>query len=296
MDQARDRACGALLGIAVGDALGTTLEFVSRDTAPRHAEIIGAGPFRLPAGVWTDDTSMALALAESLAEQGALDPADVARRWIAWWREGVYSPTGRCFDIGTITRDALARIRTSGDPFGGLAAENMAGNGSLMRLSPVVLPAFAAPDLAAQMARTQSLITHGAPQAVDACAWFARLLCTTIASGTRPQPTPDARLHPSVAAVVAGPWDKPREEIISSGYVVHTLEAALWAVSTTSSFEEALVEAVNLGDDADTVGAVAGQLAGALYGAAAIPQRWLARLAWRERLQAAATTLAAQRW
>ncbi|KAB0677261.1 ADP-ribosylglycohydrolase family protein [Aureimonas leprariae] len=293
----RDRARGALLGLAVGDALGTTLEFSQRDSRPHHVEITGGGPFRLRPGEWTDDTAMALALADSLVHCRSFDPDDLMRRFVGWWRDGDYSCTGSCFDIGTQTRDALARFEWTGNPYAGTTAESDAGNGSLMRLSPVAIYALDDAELADRIACDQSRTTHGAPQAVDACIVFTRILRHAILRHADPlaaalAATDMAALHPSIAAVATRSYrTKDRAAISSSGYVVHTLEAALWCVHNTTSFAEAVVRAVNLADDADTVGAVTGQLAGAIHGANAIPERWLQTLAWRERLDAAVDQL-----
>ncbi len=163
-----------------------------------------------------------------------------------------------------------------------------------MRLAPAVLFALDDPAACCTLAAEQSRTTHGAPQAVQACAFFADLLRRAI-SGEGKQSLltgQDWDGHPTVKVVAAGGWrGKARTAIRSSGYVIHTLEAALWSVAETDSFEAALVLAVNLADDADTVGAVTGQLAGAIYGMHAIPARWLEKLAWRERLVNAADAL-----
>jgi ADP-ribosyl-[dinitrogen reductase] hydrolase len=119
---------GALLGLAVGDALGTTLEFSPRDTRPHHTEMGGGGPFGLQPGQWTDDTAMALALADSLLSCGGPDPADLMRRFVDWWRKGAYSCTGTCFDIGTTTREALARFERTANPFSGSPDEDSVGS------------------------------------------------------------------------------------------------------------------------------------------------------------------------
>ncbi|WP_455991014.1 ADP-ribosylglycohydrolase family protein [Methylorubrum extorquens] len=290
----RDRAHGALLGLAVGDALGTTLEFTRRDTQPLHTEMTGGGPFDLKPGEWTDDTAMALALADSLISCSGINPHDLAARFVSWWQDGAYSSTKTCFDIGLTTRDALARFVRTGDPYAGSTDPRTAGNGSLMRLAPVAL--FALHDARAdQLARDQSRITHAAPQAVEACALFVQLLREAILGQPdvlRPRAWSG---DPAITAIAAGSWHpKTRDEIRSSGYVLHTLEAAIWAVGTTTNFEDALILAVNLADDADTVGAVTGQLAGALYGASAIPERWLHPLAWRSEISAAADRLLAE--
>ncbi len=216
-------------------------------------------------------------------------------RFVAWWHAGVCSCTGECFDIGVTTRGALARFLRTRDPYAGDTDERSAGNGSLMRLAPVALFAVGkGAAAAAHLARVQSRTTHGAPQAVEACALFATLLREAVLGGGKAEVLAPRAWdgHPAVAAIAAGSWrGKPRDEIRSTGYVVDTLEAALWAAAETETFEDALVLAVNLGGDADTVGAVAGQLAGAIYGAAAIPPRWLAPLAWRQRIEDLAAAL-----
>ena len=215
-------------------------------------------------------------------------------RFLRWMEHGAYSPIGRCFDIGVTTREALLRYRRTGDPFAGLTAEDTAGNGSLMRLAPAVLGSLQDPAACRRTAGEQSRTTHGAPQAVQSCQFFADLLRRAILGEAK-----DTVLalqewdgHPAVRAVAAGSWRaKDRDAIRSSGYVVDTMEAALWAVGTTDSFEAAVILAVNLADNSDTVGAVTGQLAGALYGMGGIPERWLAKLAWRDRIVTAADTL-----
>lgn len=287
-----DRARGALLGLAIGDGLGTTLEFTRRNTQPLHTEMTGGGPFDLKPGQWTDDTAMALALADSLISYSGFDPHDLATQFVRWWQDGAYSCTGTCFDIGIATRAALARFVHTGDPFAGSTDPRTAGNGSLMRLAPVAVFALHDADQAGQLARDQSRITHAAPQAVEACAFFVQLLRDAILGQPdvlRPRAWSG---DPAIAAIAVASWrQKSRGQIRSSGYVIDTLEAALWAVGTTTNFEDALILAVNLADDADTVGAVTGQLAGALYGASAIPERWLHLLAWRTEIFEAADRL-----
>lgn len=283
-----DRALGAWLGLAVGDALGTTLEFSRRDAEPHHTEMMGGGPFRLQPGVWTDDTSMALCLADTLLATGEVDPHDLITRFIAWWRDGENSVTGSCFDIGNTTRAALERFERIGDPVAGDTAAVAAGNGSLMRLAPVALFYCDDREAAGRAARLQSQTTHAADECLDACEAFTHLLVDAFAGKSKAELLSAAptRATGQVAEILAGSWRaKPRAAISSSGYVIHTLEAALWAIGQASSFEEALVLAVNLGDDADTVGAVTGQIAGAIWGASAIPARWIERLAWRDRLE-----------
>ena len=283
------------MGLAVGDAIGTTLEFAPRDSYPRLTDMVGGGPFHLKPGEWTDDTSMALALADSLIVNGGLDERDLMRRFVSWWRKGNYSCTGTCFDIGNATRQALIRYQEIGEPIAGSTDAHSAGNGSLMRLAPAVLHGFAIGESGAvDIAGEQSRTTHGAPACVDACREFAFLLYLAVAGKDRSfvfgwQGEPE---DPAIAQILKGSWrGKHRDAIHSSGYVAHSLEAALWCVARTSSFAGAVLLAANLGEDADTTAAVTGQLAGALYGLSAIPQEWLAKLVWREQIEEAGRKL-----
>src|SRR5690349_4275252 len=157
------RARGMLLGLAVGDAVGTTVEFKPPGTFAPVADMVGGGPFALPAGAWTDDTSMALCLAESLVERRGFDPVDQLERYVRWYREGHWSSTGTCFDIGNATRAALQRFERTHEPYPGDADPNAAGNGPIMKLAPVAL--FFAPDeeAAAEHAQLSTRTTHGAP-------------------------------------------------------------------------------------------------------------------------------------
>jgi ADP-ribosyl-[dinitrogen reductase] hydrolase len=290
----RDRAVGALLGLAVGDAVGTTLEFRQRDSYPLITDMIGGGPFRLQPGQWTDDTAMALALADSLYAAPEFDPEDLMRRFVDWRDEGTYSCTGTCFDIGITTNAALSRWTRSGDPYAGATEPHTAGNGSLMRLAPVAIRFWRDRDDLRRIAVLQSRTTHGALEAVSACVAYAELLADAIA-GVPAQEVLAARSGDyagGIGAVMAGSWrGKARHEIASSGYVAHSLEAALWSVARTSDFRSAILLAANLGGDADTTAAIAGQLAGALYGASGIPKEWLAKLAWKPRIEGMARAL-----
>ncbi|MGK9234041.1 ADP-ribosylglycohydrolase family protein [Inquilinus limosus] len=297
LDDIADRARGALVGLAVGDALGTTLEFSARDSQPRHREMTGGGPFGLKPGQWTDDTSMALALADSLIACGGFDASDVMDRFVSWWREGTYSCTGACFDIGITTRQALDHYLHGGGPFAGSTDPTTAGNGSLMRLAPAALFTLRDDKAGRRIAADQSRTTHGAREATEACVFFGERLRSAILGATKSEVLAPRAWDGAekVRAIARGEWrGLPRALIQSSGYVIHTLEAALWAVDGTDSFEDALVLAVNLGDDADSVGAVTGQLAGALYGMSGIPQRWLEPLAWRQRIVEMADRLIAR--
>jgi ADP-ribosyl-[dinitrogen reductase] hydrolase len=287
-DMVADRALGAFIGLAVGDALGTTIEFSRRDTYEHVTDMVGGGPFGLKPGEWTDDTSMALCLADSLiAGRGELDSLDLASRFVRWWRQGENSVTGRCFDIGNTTRDALAKFEAGGVARGP-DFPHSAGNGGIMRLAPAVIAAGGDEARAVHLAQAQSAVTHAADECLHAAAMMARMLNRAIASGRfeplAPQDLPrgvSQRLQDAALGLV-GSW--PRDSVYSGGYVVETFEASIWSVMTSGSFAEAVLKAVNLGYDADTTGAVAGQFAGAVWGFSAIPRSWRARLAWHDRL------------
>ncbi len=295
-----DRARGALLGLAVGDALGTTLEFTGPldPFTPRITQIVGGGPFGLPPGGWTDDTSMALCLGQSLVACGGFDARDQIERYVRWWRQGENSVTGRCFDIGNATSAALRRYLDVGDPFAGDPSPSAAGNGSLMRLAPVSLAAASEAE-AVEWAGLQSRVTHAAREAVDACRFYARLLWRAADGVPRaalidPSLGADLDLAPAVAAVAAGSYLRAMPPAIQgSGYVVRALEAALWAFYHSTSFETGAILAVNLGQDADTTGAIYGQIAGAHYGAAGIPATWRALILWHDQIMTLADDLAA---
>ena len=286
-EDVRDRAIGAFLGLAVGDALGTTLEFRPRDHGARLVDIVGGGPFQLRPGCWTDDTAMALALADSLLASEGLDCRDLMDRFVAWWRNGEYSCTGHCFDIGITIRNSLERYLRTGDPLAGSTDPMTAGNGSLMRLAPVALRYWSNRERLDQSSAQQSRTTHAAEEAVDGCRAFAELLADAISGKPRREVLAPRSFDgaPAVARIVGGSWrGRAREDIRSSGYVVHTLEAAIWSVARTANFRNAVLLAVNLADDADTVAAVTGQLAGAIYGLSGIPTHWLEQIAWKDRL------------
>lgn len=302
MTLSQDRFRGALLGLAIGDALGTTVEFKPRGSFPPVTEITGGGPFGLQPGEWTDDTSMALCLADSLLEKNGMDLTDQMDRYVAWWKEGKNSVNGHCFDIGNTVRGALDRYLHTKDPIAGATDTWSAGNGSIMRLAPVPMFFAADPTTATQAAARSSLPTHGATEAVDACRLLALIIVGFLKGCSKhevlnPRFIQDSRalqdsdLCPGVAAIAEGDYKSLSEESIrGSGYVVESLQAALWAFWKSDSFEEGALLAVNLGDDADTTGAVYGQIAGAHYGSEGIPHQWLEQLAWRRQI----TTIADQ--
>ena len=298
-----DRYRGCLLGLAVGDALGTTLEFRPPGTFEPIDDMVGGGPFQLEAGQWTDDTSMALCLAESLIECTGFDPLDQLERYCCWRHEGHLSSTGKCFDIGNTVSNALIRFEETGGPYCGSTDPYAAGNGCVMRLAPVPMLFREHPETAVRMSGQSSRTTHGAEECVDACRYFGAVIVGALSGVPRGtlladhfEPVPgiwDAEpLCPRIAEIASGSFKRRHPpDIKGTGYVVDCLEAALWAFYRSDSFRMGALMAVNLGDDADTTGAVYGQLAGTNYGMSGIPKRWLKKLAFRLLIEEYATSL-----
>ena len=287
---------GALKGLAAGDALGTTLEFSPPGSVTPIDDMVGGGPFGLEPGQWTDDTSMALCLAESLVTCQGFDATDQMRRYVRWYREGYWSSTGTLFDIGSTVSAALRRFERDGNPFAGETHARAGGNGSLMRLVPIPLAFANDPSEAMRLAGEMSRTTHAAPEPVDACRYYAGLILGALHGERKerllaPRYNPvsgvweSEALCPRIDAIAAGSF-KVRQppEVRGTGYVVDALEAALWAFWNTDAFEAGALAAVNLGDDADTTGAIYGQLAGAYYGLAGIPERWRSTIALQDRI------------
>jgi len=279
------------LGLAAGDALGTTVEFKAPGSFSPLTDMIGGGPFRLKKGQWTDDTSMALCLAESLITCRSFDARDQMERYTRWWKLGHLSSNGRCFDIGNTVAQALQCYTRTGDPFAGSTNPYSAGNGSLMRLAPIPLFFASNPETAIHLSAESSRTTHAATTCLDACRYFAGLLIGALQGVSKDELlssryAPVERLWermplcPEIDKIANGSFKRKNPpEIAGSGYVVESLEAALWAFNRSANFEEGCLLAVNLGHDADTTGAIFGQLAGAYYGAAGIPEAWREHLA-----------------
>ncbi len=282
MSELLERYQGCLLGLATGDAVGTAVEFSAKDSFPPITDMVGGGPFHLQAGQWTDDTSMALCLAESLIARQGFDAKDQMNRYMNWWQWGYLSATGHCFDIGTTVAGALQKYANDGDPFAGSSHPKTAGNGSLMRLAPVVLWYFPDELLALEYAEASSRTTHAAPEALACCRLFAQMLMNALNGKSKretltaiPQPPEQENLR----RIAEGNYlKKTRAEIFGTGYCVQSLEAALWCFAQGKNFKETILLATNLGDDADTTAAIAGQLAGAYYGVNGIPQQWQEKL------------------
>lgn len=291
------RSLGALLGLAVGDALGVTVEFQSRAAIRRaypdgHREIKGGGPFGFAAGEWSDDTAMALAVARGIAEQPADPVPAVGRHFMAWYDS---APP----DVGSTCRLALEAFRRSGD--WGMVTQTVrqqlgdraGGNGALMRTLPTAIAygADTAPALA--IAR----MTHPHPESDAAVAVYQLAVDRALRGNATREEVAAAGLAAAgpLAERLAGLAGRTEAEIRSGGYVVETLEAALWCFLTTDSLEACIIKAINLGDDSDTTGAVAGGLAGAFYGPQAVPRRWSTALRHRLQLEEAAGRLCAVR-
>jgi ADP-ribosyl-[dinitrogen reductase] hydrolase len=299
----KDRSRGALIGLAVGDALGAAVEFKSPGTFAPVTGYRNGGPHRLEAGEWTDDTSMALALADSIAMAG-WDLNDQADRYVQWWKTGKYSVKGRCFDIGITTRGALGNFVARRNALeSGDRSDEASGNGSIMRLAPVPIRFghlyLDRLDELSRLAEESSLPTHASEQCLSACRYLATVLAGLIHGEDRDEVlSPDWQpllrlneikpLHPFIQEIAKGSFRQRHPPAIQgSGWVVKSLEASLWAFHDADTFEETVLKAVNLGDDADTTGAICGQLAGAYWGESGISEPLRAGLARMDMLETA---------
>ena len=266
----RSRARAAFVGLALGDALGATVEFMTpaeiRATHGIHREIVGGGWLRLRAGRVTDDTEMSLCLARSLEASGEWDPRDVAERFAAWMRAGPV-------DVGSTVRKGIRRWMLEGT-LAGPACDGDGGNGAAMRMVPVALATLADRGRLAHLAVEQARLTHHHPLSDAGSIHVGELLHLAILGRGKP------RLRRASDALVARFPEFVFEPYpgLATGYVVDTLQTVLDAFFTTRGFEECLVRAVNRGGDADTTGAIAGAVAGAYYGEEALPARWVRRL------------------
>lgn len=285
----RERFTGCLVGLAVGDALGAPLEFMPRDeiaaTFGEVRELIGGGWLNVEPGEWTDDTQLALAIAESIVRLGRIDPPDIAARFVGWLRTGPK-------DVGNLTRAAI-RYHEQGLPWGEVGPRivadfpgGSAGNGSLMRCAPVALFQAQRPAALLRDSAIVSEITHANPLSV----WGSiavNLAIVEFLHGRRDgaiERVAGQIPERAVADTLRAAATLPRRAVRSGGYVLETVGAAFWALAQGETFEEVLVAAINLGGDADTVGAVAGALAGARDGVSAIPERWMQQVRAVDRL------------
>ena len=261
--------------------------------------MVGGGPFNLKPGEWTDDTSMALCLASSLVDLGRFDAEDQMRRYLRWKDEGYWSSNGICFDIGITTRTALSHFRQSNEPFSGPTDPFSAGNGCIMRLAPVPMFFFPDRESVVTMSGESSRTTHGTRECIDSSRLFGAILLAALEGKSKSEiltahgMAEDEIPSPQVRDIAAGNYlTKSQDAIDGSGYVIQSLEAALWCFNSTETFRDAILLAANLGNDADTTAAICAQVAGAHYGVGSIPQEWLEKLALRDEI----TDLADRLW
>ena len=279
MTDSKSRALASFIGLAIGDALGAPIEFLNPGSFAPIVDYTAGGTWNLPAGYWTDDTSMAICLAENIIANRRVDPQDLLERFSRWYQFGENSSTGECFDIGNTTVLALRRFVNSGVYLPASNRPELSGNGSLMRLSPVAVAWWSDPTRLRSESRAQTLTTHGSQECIDTCEELALMLGAAI----RGQPVHEQLIE----------WSDHmrRQDISNSGRASDTLRAAKWAVGVSRSFRQAVLAAVNLGGDSDTIGAVAGQLAGAIWGMEDIPAEWIEKLYNSDRLLALAEQL-----
>lgn len=303
MNHAEEQIKSVVIGHAVADALGVPVEFYDRAELKESpvTEMRGYGTYLVPAGAWSDDTSMSVAALDAVSD-GTFSPDRVMQAFTAWYETGKYTPTGEMFDIGNTCRRAIENYTRNHKDAAmcGIGDEYSNGNGSLMRIHPFALMTWfdeALRPTFETVIETASALTHAHPRSKLACDIYTLILfallahpekdAVTYALETAKQKYCDHPEIPHFERLLARGFDRcPEEEIRSGGYVVDTLEAAVWCLLTTDSYRACVLKAVNLGADTDTTVAVAGGLAGALYGYHAIPDEWLQTLRKREYLEA----------
>lgn len=256
----------AIYGVAVGDALGLPAQFEPRDTY-KIEDMIGYGTFNMPEGSWTDDTSLTLATCASIKRSGGIEVGDIRKCFEDWYYRGEFTPFDRAYDIGGTCASAISGKK-------GLDDEWSNGNGSLMRIIPLAFVNGVTDEMVADV----SAITHAHPIAMSGCVAYIRIAKGLLAGKTLKECIDEYVVEDSIYSRVRHIEELSRAEIRSTGYVVDTFEAAMWCLLTTTSYKECLLKAVNLGDDTDTIGAVAGGLAGIIYGIDGIPKEWLEKL------------------
>ena len=282
----KNRAVGSLLGLGIGDAMGAPIEFRDRGTFELVKGFRSGGPFNLEAGFWTDDTAMALCLANSLIDREGIDQEDQMKRYLRWIEEGYMSSTGKAVGVGQTVLSALLRYYRTSDPKQGLGSPKYSGNGCIMRLAPVPIFYHSDPKEAVLSAIKSAEVTHASPQSLQITAYFSGLLWAALNGASKDvlaqpyfNPVDDfefSGLHEDSEIVLRGDYmDKAEEDLQPTGYVCHSLEVALWSFFKTDTYEEGLIRTVNLGGDADTTGAIYGQLAGAYYGFQSLPESWV---------------------
>lgn len=302
----------ALFGVAVGDALGVPVEFNSRQKISNNpvTDMIGYGTYNLPAGTWSDDSSLTFCLAEALTKD--FDLNTIGQNFVKWYHENYWTPHGNVFDIGIATRQAISRLAHGENPaLAGSSDEYNNGNGSLMRILPLIFDLLDKPinerfDITKQV----SSITHGHIRSIIACFYYLEFAKKILEGKDKFEIYKNVQTEVSnhltslnISPTEISLFDRllkgeihklDEAEIHSSGYVLHTLEASIWCVLTTDSYKEAVLKAVNLGEDTDTTGAVTGGLAGLLYGFNNIPENWLQQIVRYEDIEKLAERLAAK--
>lgn len=295
------------MGFVVGDAFGVPLEFMQRETLRKHpvADMTGYGSHCQPIGTWSDDTSMMVCTIDCLNRGQNLE--ELMKKFLCWYEDGAYSPHGECFDIGNTTRFALEKF-SEGYPETLCGGKDIFdnGNGSLMRILPFSLCQYIKwgknVDEILEVIHEASAITHAHPRSQMACGIFTLITLQILVQKSIEKAVDEALAlamnyysnHPKYVNELASFHrlnniqafkNLQEHEISSSGYVVDTFEAALWSLLSTKNFRECVIKATNLGDDADTVGAMAGALAGLVYGYEAIPEDWRSYIIKREWLE-----------
>jgi ADP-ribosyl-[dinitrogen reductase] hydrolase len=290
MDEIKNRFRGCLLGLACGDALWAIVEFLPRGSFKLLKDIIGGGKFQLEPGKWTDDTSMALCLGSSLLESKGFDPNNQMDKYLKWANKGHLSCKDYFFGMGKTVFKALSRYKKTGDAYCGDSDPKTAGNGCIMRLAPIVLFFYPHFDSVIYYSGESSKTTHGAIKCIDACRLLGSILLEAL-SGKQKQeillPNPyflkdQNNLSENIKKIADGDYQyKEESEIRGSGYVVQSLEAALWCFHNTDTFKSSVLKAANLGEDSDTTAAICGQIAGAYYGVNGIPKDWVEKIAMK---------------
>lgn len=287
----KDRLRGAFYGTAIGDALGGPRQFCERDEMPLLTDMKPIYNFKMPSGCWSDDTSMMLCLAESLTKTGYGPQvlSDQLNNYLKWFKEGYNTPTGKAFDIGGTTKRAMMAYSATGKIIADTSDEMFQGNGSLMRLAPIGMMFWDDEERAAKEGMLSSQTTHTNTVCLQACGLLASAIALAIQGKSKDRILEsfcNEHVCKELESISSGKYQsKTRNQIESHGWVVATLEAALWCFHKTESFEDGLILAVNLGHDADTVGSVYGSLAGAFYGFSNIPDRWLVDLKGKDILE-----------
>lgn len=267
----------AVLGLAVADALGVPFEFKERDTF-KATDMVGFGTHYQPAGTWSDDSSMVFATLDSLVEKEKIDYEDIMERFARWFESGAYTPYGECFDIGRTTMTAIRRFRGGCKPVRcGGKGFNANGNGSLMRIIPIAFVDHTVDDIL-----NLSSLTHAHDISLMACRLYVQIAENLMNGMPKEEAVKNLRCCVDECEKIPVIGSFPRERIRSTGYVIDTFEAAVWCLMTTDNYKDCVLEAVNLGEDTDTVAAVAGALAGIYYGIGGdkgIPEEWINKLA-----------------